>query len=182
MTASNKKAEKDVRPSYQPRKGETEGHFLARSALDPSLTGAATISTFSPSFLDPIALADCLIEQSKVVNDGNLERAEAMLITQAHTLDSLFASLARRSATSLGENAQTAERYMRLALKAQSQCRATLQTLSELKNPVPIAFVHQANITSGPQQVNNGQSSLSSTRTREKKTKSTKRTIGNQTL
>ncbi|TMU81482.1 hypothetical protein FGA82_07395 [Pseudomonas fluorescens] len=44
---------------------------------------------------------------------------------------------------------------MRLALKAQNQARATLQTLGELKAPKQIAFVKQANI--GNQvQVNNG--------------------------
>ncbi|OXM42184.1 hypothetical protein CFY91_01375 [Pseudomonas fluvialis] len=44
---------------------------------------------------------------------------------------------------------------MRLALKAQNQARATLQTLGELKAPKQVAFVQQANI--GNQvQVNNG--------------------------
>ena len=43
-----------------------------------------------------------------------------------------------------------------LGLKAQAQCRATLQTLAEIKNPQPVAFVKQANIANGPQQVNNG--------------------------
>ena len=46
--------------------------------------------------------------------------------------------------------------YMRLALKAQGQCRATLETLANIKNPRPVAFVQQANIAHGPQQVNNG--------------------------
>jgi hypothetical protein len=45
---------------------------------------------------------------------------------------------------------------MRLSLKAQSQCRSTLEALAEIKNPKPVAFVQQANIAHGPQQVNNG--------------------------
>jgi hypothetical protein len=45
---------------------------------------------------------------------------------------------------------------MRPALKAQSQCRSTLEALAEIKNPKPVAFVQQANIAHGPQQVNNG--------------------------
>jgi len=45
--------------------------------------------------------------------------------------------------------------YLRLALKAQSQCRTTLETLAVIKNPAPVAFVRQANIAHGPQQVNN---------------------------
>ena len=56
----------------------------------------------------------------------------------------------------MGEYLDAAETYMRLALKAQSQCRATLETLAEIKNPRPVAFVRQANIAHGPQQVNNG--------------------------
>ena len=45
---------------------------------------------------------------------------------------------------------------MKLALRAQGQCRATLETLANIKNPRPVAFVKQANISNGPQQVNNG--------------------------
>jgi hypothetical protein len=59
--------------------------------------------------------------------------------------------------------AEAAERYQRLALKAQS--RATLETLSTIKNP-PVVYAKQANIAHGPQQVNNGQSPT--TRTQEK--------------
>jgi hypothetical protein len=43
---------------------------------------------------------------------------------------------------------------MRIALRAQSQCRATLETLATIKNP-PIVYARQANVTSGPQQINN---------------------------
>ena len=46
------------------------------------------------------------------------------------------------------------DRYLRLALKAQSQCRATLETLAVIKNP-PVVYVRQANVTTGPQEVNN---------------------------
>jgi hypothetical protein len=47
------------------------------------------------------------------------------------------------------------ESFMRMALKAQSQCRATLETLAAIKNP-PVVITRQANIAQGPQQVNNG--------------------------
>jgi len=46
------------------------------------------------------------------------------------------------------------ETYLRLALKAQGQCRATLETLAEIKNPQPTAFITQQNIGVN-QQVNN---------------------------
>ena len=44
---------------------------------------------------------------------------------------------------------------MRLALKAQGQCRTTLETLATIKNP-PVVYARQANFATGPQQVNNG--------------------------
>jgi hypothetical protein len=56
----------------------------------------------------------------------------------------------------MGEYPEAAERYMRLGFKAQSQCRATLESLARIKNPPNVAFVRQANIAHGPQQVNNG--------------------------
>ena len=47
------------------------------------------------------------------------------------------------------------ETHMRFALKAQNQCRATLQALVQLKQPSNTTFVKQANIAQGHQQVNN---------------------------
>ena len=56
--------------------------------------------------------------------------------------------------------------YLRLALKAQGQCRATLETPTNIKKPRPMAFVKQANIAHGPQQVNNGNSEPNDPRVR----------------
>ena len=47
------------------------------------------------------------------------------------------------------------ETHMRFALKAQNQCRATLQALVQLKQPSNTTFVKQANIAQGHQQVSN---------------------------
>ena len=63
---------------------------------------------------------------------------------------------ARRSGLNMGEYIEASERYMRLALKAQAQCRATIEALAAMKNP-PVIIARQANISNGPQQVNNGQ-------------------------
>ena len=81
------------------------------------------------------------------MNAGNLEQAEGMLMNQATALQSLFARLAERGmgCTEVGPF----ETNMRIALRAQSQCRATLETLAAMKNPPPVAFVHQANIAHG---------------------------------
>ena len=74
-------------------------------------------------------------------------------MNQATALQSLFARLAERGMSC--EDAAAFEVNMRIALRAQSQCRATLETLATIKNP-PIVYARQANVTTGPQQINNG--------------------------
>ena len=78
-----------------------------------------------------------------------------MLVAQAHTLDAVFHETLRRSSNHMTAGyLETAERYIKLGLKAQAQCRATLETLAKIKTP-PTLFAQQANIAHGPQQVNN---------------------------
>lgn len=102
--------------------------------------------------LDVPALMETLREQAKGVNQGDLSHAEAMLMNQATALQSLFARLTE-NAFSASQLPQF-DAFMRLALRAQNQCRATLETLSEIKNP-PVVIARQANIAQGYQQVNN---------------------------
>jgi hypothetical protein len=77
-----------------------------------------------------------------------------MMTTQAHTLDAIFNYLARRAKDA--EYLNQFEQYLKLGLRAQSQCRATWEALSAIKNPPVAGYVNQANIAHGPQQVNNG--------------------------
>ena len=110
-------------------------------------------------FAGDFDLSDLVAELHKdteKVSAGDLSSVEAMLYGQAMSLQTIFTNLARRSAQNAGEYLDATDKYMRLALKAQAQCRATLETLAEIKNPRPVAFVKQANISNGPQQVNNG--------------------------
>jgi hypothetical protein len=65
----------------------------------------------------------------------------------------MFTSLARRAKAQ--EKLLQYETHMQFALKAQNQCRATLQALVQLKQPSNTTFVKQANIAQGHQQVNN---------------------------
>ena len=131
--------------------------FLAQTALRPSVKGAIAIKQWSQKLgdLDLSRLIEELRTQSNLANDGKLARGEAMLMTQAHTLDAIFNELARRAALNMGEYMNACDTYLRLALKAQSQCRTTIETLAEMKNPRPVAFVKQANIANN-QQINNG--------------------------
>ena len=89
------------------------------------------------------------------IHRGDLREAEAILTAQALALNTIFKEMAVRSGLNMKHSLDAAERLMRLALKAQGQCRATFETLAAIKNPPAAVFARQANIAHGPQQVNN---------------------------
>ena len=87
------------------------------------------------------------------IQSGDLSKIEEMYVSQAVALEVMFTSLARRAKAQ--EKLLQYETHMRFALKAQNQCRATLQALVQLKQPSNTTFVKKANIAQGHQQVNN---------------------------
>ncbi len=91
-----------------------------------------------------------LEETVAAVQRGELGEAEGLLMAQAVTLNTIFARCAVQASRNLdGQHLEGTERYLRLALKAQSQCRTTIETLAIVKNPTTI-FARQANIAAGP--------------------------------
>ncbi len=137
---------------------EDEAVAIARMAIRPTVLSAVTLKDYGKGYgnLDLSGLIDALTAQTKAVTDGDLGRGEAMLTAQAHTLDAVFNNLARRAINS--EYMDNLDRYLKLALRAQSQCRATWETLTTRKNPPIMGYVGQANIAHGHQQVNNAAS------------------------
>jgi hypothetical protein len=135
---------------------EAKAETLARTALRPTVQAGITLVDYNKHLgeLSITTLVEDLGKQCELVSKGDLSRVEALLMAQAHTLDAIFHRLARRAERC--EMLNQFEANLRMALKAQSQCRATLDTLAEMKQPRPVAFVKQANIANGPQQVNNG--------------------------
>jgi hypothetical protein len=130
---------------------------IGRTLVRPTIQAAVTIfDIYKGDQTNVSSLHDELERQVQLTHDGDLKRAETMLTAQAHTLDALFNQLTRAALKS--EVLIQYETKFRLALRAQSQCRATLETLSAIKNP-PVIFAKQANITNGPLQVNNGTTS-----------------------
>ena len=119
-----------------PYTGESSSQALARIVTD----GTASAATFK-------VYADCgeslevpdLVKEMKRAGDeavsGNMARTERMLANQLLTLDAMFHNLARRAYRQ--EQFKGIEVLTRLALKAQSQARATAETLGLLKNPAP---------------------------------------------
>lgn len=146
---------KEARPAAAPDPEKSEA--LARMALRPSVNAAAVMVSYGKPLGinqdDVGALMDRLADDVKDVWAGDMKRTEAMLFGQAHALQSMFMELARRATAQ--EYLKQWEAYLRMALKAQNQCRMTLETLATIKNP-PVVFARQANINNGgQQQVNN---------------------------
>ncbi|WP_157270920.1 hypothetical protein [Azohydromonas aeria] len=130
-------------------------------AADGMVANAAILASFSKPITGELGLTEslkALRTRADTVHGGDLKPVEDMLMSQAATLNALFCEMARRAGLNMGEYLDATETYMRMALKAQAQCRATLETLAEVKNPRAVAFVRQTNVAHGPQQVNNGAS------------------------
>ncbi len=151
--ASAKTTKKNHQLQIKPNEGETEQQRIAQVGLMPELQAMGILINLDSTSFEVGCLLEALQIQSEAINSGNMSRAESMLICQSHTLDSLFTYLTNKA---LAQNHMpNYEGFMRLALKAQNQCRMTLETLGKIKNP-PVVYVKQANIANGPQQINNG--------------------------
>lgn len=123
--------------------------------LSPSATSSVVVRNYNArSEMDFIDLAQQVEALQAKLKGGSLETVEAMLLGQALALQSMFVDLAVR-AKNQTEISQL-QCVTGLALRAQNGCRATLQTLAEVKFPRQAVFAKQANIANGPQQVNNG--------------------------
>lgn len=151
--------------------GKSQEALVAEFTARGIVPMASVLTTYSKdTYSDDVSLTDAYGELMRLADAstaGDLAHVERLLSAQMLALNSVFAGLAHRSkSNSQAGYLGAADTYMRLALRAQAQCRQTAQTLFEMKNPRPVAFVQQANISNGPQQVNNGLSPGNVTSTR----------------
>jgi len=109
---------------------------IAAQAVDPCVTSSMVVSAFweeaRGSSIDPKAGYDVIQDAVDAVRDGAMAGAKATLVGQAIALNAIFAEMARRGGAMLGRPGNAAERYLKLAMKAQAQCRATLHSLNEI--------------------------------------------------
>jgi len=141
--------------TIQAEEGESDERKLAQVMLSPTVPNTLAAQSFLKSLFGEVDLTEAatvMREKSIKINSGDLSDLESTLATQAVSLNAIFATLAKRSASS--EYVNQMEINMRLALKAQSQCARTIEILAAVKNP-PVVFAKQANIAHGHQQVNN---------------------------
>jgi len=133
-----------IRPvalSVERREGETDGHVLARIALDPVARHGVLAGTFAAQVFnvdERTTIADSTTvmgEEVEKAAKGDLTFASRMLAAQAVSLDAMFTEMVRRAGNKIGTHPEGMERYMRLALKAQSACRTSLEALAKLHQP-----------------------------------------------
>lgn len=138
--------------------GMTSEQALAHAAIHSGANAAYVIDAFQGNLLGGevhfSSLIEALDKSIDKTSGGDLAKLEAMLVGQATALQTIFASLARRAAGQ--QSLKHYEAFLGLAFKAQAQSRATIQAVVDLKYPRQAVFAKQANISHGPQQVNNG--------------------------
>ncbi len=138
------------------RRQRTSALAAAGGLANVSVIAAYQRGVFDPDDVDLLEIRHEVVRRSNQIGEGNETHVSGLLMAQMLALNSIFTSLALKAQPD-DESVPTRDKetFLRLALKAQSQCRLTLETLMAIGNP-PVLFTQQANVAFGPQQVNNG--------------------------
>ena len=141
------------------KKGEDPNQRHADVKLGEYIAPTFATLKFARGIIGEVSLENAmhsiLNSVERVTNQNNLAGVEGILVTQAYSLNLIFSECISKSALNAGQYFEASQRYFAMALQAQNQCRMTLETLSNIKNP-PVIYAKQTNIANGPQQVNNG--------------------------
>lgn len=141
------------------RPGQTVEARIAEIEMQGLAANAGVAAAFGEPFSSvEWSLTECAIELKRIgdaVVGGDVSDGERLLAAQASALNWVFASFAQRAAMCVGQDLGRSEAYVRLALRAQGQCRATVESLHDMKHPRQVAFVSQTNLGQNVQ-VNNG--------------------------
>lgn len=118
------------------RPGVPEGQIYAEGELQPHIRHAAIGAALTGGFFKEQGnvqdRAAALKDTCAQVRDGKLDVAQDILTAQATTLDAMFTEFLRRGLANIGQYPESVDRYMRLAFKAQAQCRATVEAMERL--------------------------------------------------
>lgn len=147
-----KKLKKDDAAKQQNERKKSE----AKAYNNPLIIAANIVQQMHKSSeIDFSGLYDDMYHQVEKLENGDSFRMEAMLLTQAHALQAIFIKASSNLASAQYLNGLRI--WGTLAMKAQNQCRQTLATLADIRNPKPSAtFIKQQNNALN-QQVNNAE-------------------------
>lgn len=144
MTKRNRPARKANALNVETDGKEPPGEAVARKVNAPWTRHGLTALEFQGQITRGLPdgdkpglpdFANDLKKRGEKLGGGDMELAGHMLAIQAVTLDAIFTEMARRSGLNMSEYIEASERYMRLALKAQANSRATLEALAKLHQP-----------------------------------------------
>jgi hypothetical protein len=126
----------------QAEKDETQAQTMARVMVGPYLRHGILANGIADKMVGKLPgeprfddYGHMIKQKAELLAKGDLTSVSEMLAAQAHSLDAIFTEMGRRAALNMGDYVQTSERYMRLALKAQANSRATLEALVRLHQP-----------------------------------------------
>jgi hypothetical protein len=143
-----------------PEAATLESIALGGMLIDPSLSAGLVAANYAAPLyaswrkISMTNVQDAIDLVADTVKSGDLSDIEKMLVSQAIALQTMFTTLAAKAgSTAVGANMAM---LTNLALRAQAQGRATLDSLVNLKHPRTTVIAKQANVGgSGMQQVNN---------------------------
>ncbi len=140
--------------SAQVLAGAVVGNATVLASFTKHLTMRDGPQTLGERTADAMTVIQATVRRVKAGDMGDME---AMLAAQALTLGKMFEAITLRAQANMAEHPEACRDWLNTALRTQAACRATIETLSEVKNPRSATFIRagQANVTSGPQQVNN---------------------------
>jgi len=123
-------------------KDETQAQTMARVMVGPYLRHGILANGIADKMVGELPgkprfddYGRMIKQKAELLAKGDLTSVSEMLAAQAHSLDAIFTEMGRRASLNMGDYVQTSERYMRLALKAQANSRATLEALVRLHQP-----------------------------------------------
>jgi hypothetical protein len=141
---------------------ETPEQAMANAVLMPPNLAAVSLHQWQHGFagaaneVDINQLCVGLAEQLRQVCEGSFRGVKSRLLMQSAVLDAMFFKLNTEVARNIaaGGSLELSERLLKLAFRAQSQSRATDETLAFLEHPKAL-FIKQQNNAAGHQQVLN---------------------------
>lgn len=107
------------------------GKTYVERKLDPACAAAKVVRAFNRELTaaHEEELVASLRASFEALRTGDMEELESMLMSQAKALEAIFVNLAVWAGSCSPKNQ---ELMMRIAFRAQSQCRATLQALGQI--------------------------------------------------
>lgn len=142
MNGKRKSASKAKPVVLEAEKGESETDTMTRAMVGPYLRHGVVAKGLADKMTGQLPGDPQLDDYGRAIKakadlarKGDMGMASEVLTAQALSLDALFTELTRRATMNFGDYPLAAERYARLAFKAQANCRASLEALAKFHQP-----------------------------------------------